>query len=299
MNQVKNKRESRRRKRIMIVVGILFILIGAVLIYWNISYSPFKSKFDKAMKDRINKTTEATGICTQEEINKLPELLRKHCEYIGLVGSPKRNVVNTKFKDVDFVFDEEKGTLLKMKYDLYIFSEEPFRSAYCTSSMKGIPFDGVDYCNENQEGGMRGTIGKAIQIFDTHNKQMYRAGLITIVAEGAALNPSILLSKYITYEEIDSNHVKATISYNGVTGTGIFTFSDEGIIKYFDSDEREEAVIDGEVKPIGWRAEYGEYTRQDESLGIKLPKRMKAVKVYPDREVVYFDSSDIEVMYFK
>ena len=39
----------------MVVVGILLVVIGILLIYWNISYSPFKSKFDK---DMINKAFE-------------------------------------------------------------------------------------------------------------------------------------------------------------------------------------------------------------------------------------------------
>jgi hypothetical protein len=36
-------------------------------------------------------------VCTQEEIDKLPEALRRHCEYIGLAGSKKNNEVNVVF----------------------------------------------------------------------------------------------------------------------------------------------------------------------------------------------------------
>lgn len=280
----------------MIIIGSVSIIIGCILIYWNISYSPFKVAFDKKMKSRLNETADTDAICTQDEIDQLPEAFRRHCEYIGLAGSKKNNVVNVVFYNTKFVFDDKKDMILDMDYDLWLFCDEPFRCAFCKSSIYGIPFDGIDYCTDDKEGGMKGMVGKAFQIFDTHNEQMYKAGLLSLLAEGAVLNPCILLSDYVTYEEIDSTHVKATITYDGVKGTGIFVFDEQGILVSFESDERQPAEeINGVMTTIGWRATYGDYKEND---GIMIPSIMQAIKVYPDKEIIYFDSNKIDIYYY-
>ena len=291
-----HKREE-KKKMILEVITILIIVLG-VIIYWNIPYSPFKVSYDNRAKERLESIADGVEVCTQEEVNRLPKMLQKHCEDIGLVGSKKHKVVHAVFKDTRFVFDDAKGIILPMEYDLWLFNDEQiFRSAYCKSKLHGIPFDGEDYMNEEQQiGGMKGIIGKAIQIFDQHNEQMYTAGLITWFIEGMILNPSTLLSQYVSYEEIDDRHIKVTISYNGRKGSGVLVFDDTGNLSYFESDERQVEEVDGVVRPLGWRAEWEGYEKKD---GLFLPKRMKAITIYPDKEVVYFDSNHIEVTYYK
>lgn len=280
----------------MIVIGVLLVLVGFLFIYWNISYSPFKATFDKEMRDRLSQVTPADEVCRQEEIDTLPQALKQYCEKIGLVGSTKHHAVNIVFPNTRFVFNSEKNMVLTMDYDLWLLSDEPFRSAFITSSMGGVPFDGIDYCTDNNEGGMKGMVGKAVEIFDTHNAQMYKAGLISWLAEGACINPSILLSDYVTYKEINNTHVEATVTYHGVEGTGVFAFGEDGLLQSFESDERQEEEIQGVMTPIGWRADYKDY---QETNGLLIPRIMQAVKVYPDREVVYFDSSNMDITYYK
>jgi len=37
----------KRGRKMMIVLGVVLVIIGLVLIYWNISYSPYKDAFIK------------------------------------------------------------------------------------------------------------------------------------------------------------------------------------------------------------------------------------------------------------
>ena len=276
--------------------GIILLLVGIVVVYWIIPYSPQKNRFNQQMEDYSNKINAVNEVCTREEIAALPEPLQRYCNYIGLENSPKYSVVRTIFSNTKFVFDSKSGKKLNMDYDLWLFYPQPFRSAFCKSSMYGIPFDGVDYFNEDLEGGMKGVLGKAIQIFDVHNKQGYQAGLISWLAESLMINPSTLFSKYITYEVIDDNHVKATILYNGVSGSGIISIDESGAITEFYSDERQVEMVNGEETKIGWRCEYEDYQLQN---GIVQPGTIRCIKVYPDKEVTYFDSDDFVIEYKK
>lgn len=280
----------------MIFIGALLICIGIILIYWNISYSPMKAKFDKELKTRLLKVKENNEVCTRGEIEKLPEPLKRYCNYIWLENTPKHQVVRTVFKNTKFVFDDKIGQILDMDYDLWLFFDEFYRSAFCSSSMYGIPFEGRDYCTDEKEGGMKGILGKAIQIFDVSSKQGYEAGLISWLAEGVALNPSVLLSPYVTYEYIDSTKVKATVTYNGVSGSGIFTINEAGAITEFYSNERQVEKINGIDTRIGWKCKYEDYSLNNSILRIN---KVRIIKVYPDKEVIYFDSDNFEIDYLK
>lgn len=288
------KKKKRGGKKKMIALGILCILIGIVVIYWNISYSPYKSEFNNKMHARMNEITSYGEVCTSEEIEKLPEPLKRFCEYIGLEGTPKYQAINVMFNDTKFVFDDKSGKILDMIYDLWLFYDEGkvFRSAYCESSMYGVPFDGMDYCTDNFEGGMRGILGKAIPIFDVHTEQGYQAGVISWFAESLAFNPCILFGDAVEYEVIDANHVKVKITKNGVSGTGKIYIDDNGAVREFYSEERQVENIDGKDVRIGWRCEYDDYEEKD---GKRMIGTVRGIKVYPDKEVVYFDSEDFTI----
>ncbi len=284
------------RNRIMIFVGFILLLVGGILIYWNISYSPYKADFIKKMENRLDDITKNDDVCTSEEIASLPETIQRYCKYIGLENFPKYQAARIIFKKTKFVFDAQSGKILDMDYDLWLFNDKLYRSAYCTSSMYFVPFDGIDYCTDDNQGGMKGILGKAIQIFDIYDSHGYKAALISWLAESIAFNPSMILSPYVTYEVIDDMHVKATVTYNGVSGSGIFTINEEGAITEFYSEERQIENINGTLTPIGWRCEYENYIMKN---GINQINTVRCIKVFEDKEVVYFDSDNFVVTYFK
>lgn len=288
MNQYKRRG---RKQNVMIIIGTLFILVGCIMVYWNVSYSPYKSRFIKQMKNHVNNisTNDLSGL---GDITNLPEPLQRYYRYIGFDKPTEYRAINVNFRNTRFVFDANRGNILNMDYDLWLCYNQPSRSAYCTSSMFGIPFDGIDYCTEDKMGGMKGILGKTVQIFDVKDEQGYKAALISWIAESVAFNPSVLLSPYITYESIDSNHVVATVNYNGVTGSGIFTINDDGAITEFYSKERQVEDVNGKKDFVGWRCEYNGYADKN---GQKSISEVRCIKVFPDKEVCYFASDNFQV----
>lgn len=283
-----------RKKRIM--VGIILVLLGIILVYWNIPYSRQKSVFKKKMQFHMDAVEKTESVVTKEEIEQLPLALQRYCSYIGLEGFPKYQVVRAVFKDTDFVFDAKSGKVLKMDYDLWLFYDKWFRSAYCQSSMYGVPFEGEDYCTDDLQGGMKGVLGKSIQIFDECSSQGYQAGFISWFAESLVLNPSVLFAEYVTYEEMDDNTVKVIIRDGNVVGEGVVYIDDKGEITSFYSDDRQVEDIEGNMTKIGWRCEYSDYQKNN---GIMQPGAVRGVKVFKDKEVVYFSSDNLVIEYKK
>jgi hypothetical protein len=151
--------------------------------------------------------------------------------------------------------------------------------------MFGIPFEGYDYYF-NGKGGMKGIIGKAIQLFHQTGQEMDEACLVTYLSE-CLFVPVSLLQGYITFEEISALKVKATMEYYGVSVSGVFTFNDAGEMTSFVTDNRAVADTDGSYEYVRWSAVCRDYQLSEN--GIKYPTMFQAVWNYPDGDFVYFD----------
>lgn len=96
------------------------------------------------------------------------------------------------------------------------------------------------------------------------------------------------------WETIDDRHVRATISYNGISAGGVFTFGDQGEMIRFTTSDREYTEPNGESRPADWSAVCGNY---QENNGIRTPTSLQAVWHLEHEDLVYFDGRDIKISY--
>lgn len=158
--------------------------------------------------------------------------------------------------------------------------------------MFGIPFEGLDTCISGN-GSMKGIVGKLFTLFNQTGEVMDNASLVTFLAE-CLIIPNAALQSYITWEEIDGLHTKATISYNGITVNGVFPFKENGEMYSFTTDDREAVSTDGSREKVKWSAVYSEYA---ETNGIRKPTAFKAIWHYDDGELIYFNGKDAEISF--
>lgn len=283
-----------RKHNMFIAIGILLIIIGVVLIWFHIPYSPTKKSFSEDIEalKKSNHLEEQGQIFKAEDFSHLPHVVQEYLKNCGYIGTHQMSYLKMEYYDVDFA-QGKKGPKLKIDYTQYDFVSEPCRMALIDSSMFGVPFEGYDYY-ENGVGGMKGVIAKGITLFDQKGSDMDKACLATYLAE-CMFAPSILLQDYIAFEEISDYEVKATISYKGQTVSGIFTFNEQYEYISFKTNDRAVANNDGTMEYIPWTAQCGEYKISDN--GIKYPTKFKAIWNYPDEDFVYFDGTISEVSY--
>lgn len=275
-----------------VVIGALLIIIGIIMIWFNIPYSPVKSNFRKdvdiLMSENQLRTTNEEF--TEDDFAHLPTAVQKYIKNCGYIGTPKMSYLKMEFNNVDFK-QGKNGPSLKIDYTQYNFINEPCRMALIDSSMFGIPFEGYDYY-QNGTGGMQGVIAKAITLFDQTGADMDKACLATFLAE-SLFAPTILLQDYITFEEISDYEVRATITYGGQTASGIFTFNEQNEMISFTTNDRAVAGTDGSMEYVPWSGLCSEY--QVSASGIKYPSKIQAVWNYTDGDFIYFDGVISEV----
>ena len=277
-----------------IVIGVLFVLIAMILIWFHIPYSPVKRDFqndvDTIMSE--NQLQTKNEVFTEEDFSRFPDAVQKYIQGCGYIGTPKMSYLKMEYHNVDFLQGKNRPTLT-IDYTQYNFINEPCRMALIDSRMFGIPFEGYDYY-QNGIGGMKGVIAKAITIFDQTVADMNKACLATFLAE-SLFAPTILLQDYITFEEISDFEVRATITYGGQSASGIFNFNEQYEMFSFTTNDRAVAGTDGSMEYVPWSALCNDYQLSEN--GIKYPTKFQAVWNYTDGDFVYFDGIISEISY--
>lgn len=279
-----------------VVIGALLVLIGLIMIWFNIPYSPIKSDFDKDVSALIQKNhlSDNNDTFRKEDFKDLPSPIQKYIEHCGYIGKDKMSYLKMEYKDVDFM-QGRSGPKLKIDYTQYNFVNEPSRMALIDSSLFKIPFEGYDYY-QNGKGGMKGVIAKLITLFNQTGAEMDKACLVTFLAESLFV-PSTLLQDYIKFEEINDYEVKATINYKGQTASGIFKFNKDYEMTAFTTNDRAVSNTDGTMEYIPWSALCTEYKLSTD--GILQPTKFQAVWNYPDNDFIYFDGTISKISYEK
>lgn len=283
-----------RKSRMFLALAILLSLVGVLMIWFYIPYSPVKKQFQNditALLDE-NQLLVDDELFTENDFSHFPTAIQRYIKTCGYVGARKMSYLKMEYRNVDFSQGKDRPTLT-IDYTQYNFINEPCRMALINSSMFGIPFEGYDYY-QNGTGGMKGIIAKAITLFDQTGADMDKACLATFLAE-SLFAPTVLLQDYITFEEISDFEVRAIISYKGQTASGIFTFNEQYEMISFTTNDRAVAGTDGSMEYVPWSAICNNY--QLSQNGIKYPTKFQAVWNYPDGDFVYFDGIISEVFY--
>lgn len=276
----------------MVISGIILVILGLLLVFFNISYSPLKSELS-ADKNKLTQQikTKDCGAFSETDIHNLPLPVQKYFRQCKFIGTKKMSYMKAEYHDVAFK-QGKKGSSLKIDYVQYNFVNYPNRIALITSSMFGVPFDGYDSFM-NGHGGMKGVVGKLITIFNQTGSEMDRACLVTYLSE-CLIVPNAALQNNIQWESIDNTHAKATMTYQSISVQGIFTFNGKGEMLSFTTNDRPLYNTNGSIEHVIWSAECSDYREQN---GYLLPTKLEAVWHYSDGDFVYFNGNNIKVEY--
>lgn len=290
INKFNTVLQKKRGNPMQIIIFTVLIIIAAIIIFFNIPYSKTKSEFNSVISNIIENTQKREDVFTTEDIKDLPSPLQKYFEYCGYLGTPKMSCMKATFKNVDFKMSPDKT--IKIDYTQYNFVNKPERFAFIDSSLYGVPFEGFDSYRDGI-GSMKGSLAKVITLFDQRGAAMDKACLVTILAESPVI-PNVALQDYIRWEAVDSTHARASITYNGISAGGIFTFDDRGLILSFNTKDRVSTSMDGSTREAEWSAIFSDYRLVN---GLRQPGVLQSIWHYPEGDFLYFNQNRASVKF--
>jgi len=267
----------------------LFILL---LIMFSACNS-LKNTYETDIRTDLEKfPPKKTDIFTEANITLLPEPVQRYIRYCGYLGTEKMSNVCIEWKDVNLKMAPNKKWT-EIKCYQYNSVSEPTRIVYMKSRIMGLfSFEGRDKY-QNGQGNMHIKLLKRFTVANALGKEMNRSGMVTVLAE-ALFVPSYILNTYITWQSIDSNSAKATLSFNGESVSGIFYFNDIGEMIFFTSNDRYMSEKDGSYSNIPWSVEVSDY---NEINGIKIPGFVKAMWNFKKGSFKYFKGRITNIEY--
>ena len=269
------------------IIIVLAILLG-VVVFLAVPYSPTAAAFERIVADQTKTGETSASLFCEADIAELPVPVQNYFRHCGYLGTPKMASMTASLRDVDFVLSEDKT--IKIDYQQFNLVERPDRFALISSSIYGLPFEGLD-SYANGEGSMKGRLAKVIPLFDQQGEVMNQSCLVTWLAE-CLLVPNAALQDFVRWRAVDDTHAVAAATWAGIAVEGTFTFSQTGELKSFRTGDRVAVDMNGNETKADWSAFFLHYHRVN---GYLQPKVIQSVWHYEKGDCVYFNENESPV----
>lgn len=248
-----------------IFAAISFLLITASFI----ADSMFTRNAEKEVKELFKNVSRKTEMVQKSDLEGLPLCVQKWLENSQVIGKEKIKTVRLKQKGI--MRTAEDGRWMPVEAEQFFTVDEP--GFIWIARIKMAPFIHIAGRDkyQNGKGHMLIKLLSLIPLADSRGKEMDQGTLLRYMAEMPWF-PTAALCSYIKWEEIDSNRAKATMSYGGVTASGIFEFNETGELVSFIANRYRE--YNGKYVLQDW----GGITRgYREFNGIRIPNKTDVI----------------------
>lgn len=253
-------------KIVIVTLGILVSVICLIVIVSFIATNFFSNSVEKEVKEFYSGTiNKENKIVTKADLQGLPRCVQRWLENSNVVGKERIRTVRLKQKGLMRLKEEQSW--MSAEAEQYFTVDKP--GFIWKAKVKMAPlvhFTGRDKYIEGK-GNMLIKMLSLYPVVNSTGKETDQGTLLRYIAEMQWF-PTAALSDYIKWEEIDSNSARATLSYKGVTASGVFTFNENGDLIEFSAKRYREA--DGKYVLTDWG---GRTTEYKEFNSIRIPNK--------------------------
>ncbi|MFW6083362.1 MAG: DUF6544 family protein [Thermoplasmatota archaeon] len=251
------------------IIIVTFVFIGFLgSIFAN-------NRFNKNVESEIQELFEAnketdTKIVEESDIDDLPKNVQRWLKRANVLGQKKINTVRLK-QNAKMRMEKDKSWM-PVEAEQYFTVNRP--GFIWKARIKAAPFlhiVGRDKYFEG-EGNMLIKMMSLVTIADSSGPEIDQGTLIRYLAETVWF-PSAALEVYITWEHIDDNSAKATMTYGDITSSGTFVFNEKGDVIRFEANR--------------YRESDGDYSKERWIIDIKGHKEMNGIRIPTKGEVTW------------
>jgi hypothetical protein len=244
-------------------------------------------RFDRLVKRDVEAllaratTTAREAVVTEEMLKDLPEPVRRYLSHTGIVGKP---FVNT-------VYLEQKGQMYLGSNQGWIpldaeehYTVQPPGFVWDATIHKGpLPIARGRDMYASGEGRMLIKAGSLFTVVDDKGPEMDQGSMMRYLSEMIWF-PTAFLDDKISFEPIDDESARLTLTDGGKSVSATMYFDEEG--KVTDFVAKRYRTVEGGYDLETWSAPVYEY---GELAGLKLPLRGGAVWKLPEGDLKYAD----------
>jgi hypothetical protein len=247
----------------LIIIGAAIVLIALVIAISLIAEHSFNRMVKNETAQILSTIHTNAYSIDPNEIKKLPHSVQTWLRRSGAVNSPRSMSVH--LTQTGRMRTANEKPWMRFEAEQYFTIDKPAFICNARVSVAPLIFMVARDKYENGHGNMLIKLSSIIPIADSHGPEMDQGTMLRYLAEMTWF-PSAALADYISWEGIDSLHARATMSYGGISASGVFAFTEEGDAIGFEAQRYGE--FDGVFRLETWSIT----SRNHKSLnGIRIP----------------------------
>ena len=231
-------------------------------------------------------------IVSTEMIESLPPVVQKWLKRSNILG---KEIIQTVYlKQRGEMKTKSDGNWMMVEAEQYITVKPP--GFVWIADVKAAPFLHLSGRDKYQNGRGHMLI-KLLSLFPVVNakgKEIDQGALLRYLSE-IVWYPSSALSDYITWAEIAPTTAKATMSYGGITASGIFKFNENGDFMSFEAERyyyrKEGATLESWFITVEDTNEYKEFE------GVRVPTKLSVTWKFETGDFTWFRLEVIKIEY--
>lgn len=243
----------------------LIVLVVSLVSYGHYT---FQKTIQQETKQLLNKiSTTENNLLNETDVSHLPDPVKKWLMQSGAVGKPFiRYGKVTQVAEMQMK-PEQENWLSATAIQYTTIDNPAFIWSVDVKMNSFINFQGRDKF-EDGKGEMLIKMNSLINLVDEKGEKLNEGSLQRYLGEMVWF-PSLALSPYITWEQLDENTAKASMNYKGSSGSGTFYFNAQGDVTKFSAFRYK--GNDTEAKRHEWIMNISAYKTFE---GIKVPAKM-------------------------
>ena len=264
----------------------LIVFVAAFIAFATLNY---QQRYQRDVKKGLGqKPYFDQSELSEEDIDSLPELVKKYLRFCGSVGRPKVN--NFKIEFNGKIGKDEHSEWMPFTSQQYNFMQTPTRLFFMKAVMKGVPIAGYHHF----ENGIAYMDIRLLSLFKVQylaGPEMNLSETVTFFNDMCCLAPATLIDKRIKWLEVQENKVHASFTNNHITVSAWLYFAPTGELTNFISQDRYAADAG---KQLPWSTPLIDYQQIN---GYHLMANAETIYSYPDRDLCYGTFKLIDVEY--
>lgn len=276
-------------KKGKIIIGGIAVLLVAAVSAVTIAEAVTKGNVKKEVEALFSTVENSGEIITGESLEGLPENVQRWLLNSGVVG--KEKIVALRVKQEALMRLNPDQSWMSVEAEQYFTVEQPgfiWRAEIQAAPL--IHIAGRDKYFQGQ-GNMLIKPMSLFTVADGKGPEIDQGSMLRYLAE-IMWFPSAALEEYITWEEVDADRAKATMSHGDVTASGIFTFNEQGEAIRFEAERYGE--FDGEFRMETWSIPVRDY---QEFEGIRVPTKGEVTWELQEGDFIWFVFEVREIQY--
>lgn len=248
------------------------VLTAAAVIVAKIAGRNFNSTFKQNVAKLFGSQSKAERkVITEDDIRHLPEPVQRYLRYTGIID--RQRVAFVRIRQTGAMRPKPDGKWFSLKAEEYYTVDNPgFVWKGCMTFAPLFSATAQDMY-QNGRGNMHVKLMSAITLVNAKGREMDEASLMRYFNEMQWF-PSALVSDKVTWEAIDANSARATLTDRGMAVSAVFCFDKAGKITNFIA-ERGRSIDGGKLVRTKWSTPISEYRTY--ANGLRLPCKGEAV----------------------